>query len=450
MGFSLLSRRCLRRPSALGVAAQRRARPPISQAIASLVLGATLALYLAGTPAAFAADRDPGEDIASIRDWLAAHNPQLRAMQADADAADARILPAGALPDPMASVWLKEIDPDRPSLLPGNVGSTTYMLQQRFPLWGKRELAREVARDESQATGYERDAVALDLLGQAEAAYVRYWHAREAVTVIDRLIALLEQVEEIAGVRYALGMAAQQDSIRAQVARTGMQRERIERLTIRREATAALNAVLGRRANAPLAEATAQPLLVVKAGTLADALQRLERGAHPALQASIAMASAANRNVALERRNRYPDVTVGVGAMQRGNRLAGYELRLEVEIPFQQRARRERERGSRLLEDAALARTEAARSELEGRLGSAWARWTGAREQHQLIEKTLLPQADANFQSALASYQVGEVDFATLLDALREWQGADLARVDATRDELLGAAAVRAIDGDAR
>src|SRR3546814_10915221 len=43
---------------------------------------------------------------------------------------------------------------------------------------------------------------------------------------------------------------------------------------------------------------------------------------------------------------------------------------------------------------------------------------------------------------------VGEVDFGTLLEALNEWQGADLARVDALRDELLGAAAVRAIEGD--
>ena len=71
-------------------------------------------------------------------------------------------------------------------------------------------------------------------------------------------------------------------------------------------------------------------------------------------------------------------------------------------------------------------------------------------ERRALIENTLLPQADATWQSALASYQVGEVDFGTLLEALNEWQGADLARVDALRDELLGAAAVRAIEGEIR
>ena len=451
MGSSIFQQRCIRYRARLDrTPASHAVRPRSAHALRYLLLCVALVLSLGGPATAHASEPVPGRDIASIRDWLSAHNPQLRAMQAEADAAEARVGPAGALPDPMASVELREIDPDRPSLLPANVGSTTYQLRQRFPLWGKRALSRDVAHDEARALRFERDAAALDVQAEAEDAYVRYWHAREAVTVIDRLIALLEQTEEVAGVRYVLGMAAQQDSIRAQVARTAMQRERIARLATRHEASATLNAVLGRRVDAPLAEPVAQPLLAVEDGTLAEALQRLDRGTHPALLASSAMASAAHRNVELQRRNRFPDITLGVGTMQRGNRLDSYEVMLEVEIPFQQRARRERERESRLLEDAASARTDVARSKLEGRLGAAWARWTAAREQRRLIEGTLLPQADANFQSAMASYQVGEVDFGTLLDTLREWQGADLSRVDALRDELLGAAAVRAIDGDAR
>ncbi|OGT54854.1 MAG: hypothetical protein A3E01_18680 [Gammaproteobacteria bacterium RIFCSPHIGHO2_12_FULL_63_22] len=413
-----------------------------------MLLGLVLAWSLAGPQDTQAAEPYPGKDLASIREWLVANNPKLRAMQFDADAAEARVLPAGALPDPMASIELREIDPDQRFFLPGNVGSTTYQVKQRFPLWGKRELSRDVARREAESLRFERDATALELLAQAEQGYVRYWHGREAVTVIDRVIALLEQVQDVAGVRYALGMAAQQDSIRAQVERTVMQRERIERLAQRRQAMAALNAVLGRRANAPLAEPGGAPVLPVEDGSLTTALQTLERGTHPAVQASAAIAAAANRNVELQRRNRFPDLTVGVGAMQRGDKLDSYELMFEVEIPFQQRARRERERESRLLEDAALARSDGVRRDLAANLGAAWARWTGAREQRQLIETTLLTQADANFRSALASYQVGEVDFGTLLDALREWQGADLARVDALRDELMGAAEVRAINGD--
>ena len=62
-----------------------------------------------------------------------------------------------------------------------------------------------------------------------------------------------------------------------------------------------------------------------------------------------------------------------------------------------------------------------------------------AMARRQLIEDTLLPQAHASFQSALASYQVGSVDFESLLLALRESRNAQLMSVDARRDELIAA-----------
>lgn len=413
------------------------------QWVLSLVLSTLLG---AGWPAR-AVEPVPGRDLASIRAWLLVHNPELQALQADIEAAQARVLPAGALPDPMASVELDDIDRDRPRLSPGQVGLTTYRLRQTLPLWGKRELARDIARTEVRAVESEREAIARLTLAQAEASYVRYWHAREAVAAIDRRIALVAQIEEVAGVRYALGLAAQQDAIRAQVERTGMQRERIERIAIRREAISELNAALGRPAGAELAEPVGPPTLAVGASSLTEVLHRLDREGHPSLQASTAMADAALRGAELQRRQRFPDLTVGVGLMQRGSRVDGYELMFEMEIPFQRRALREREREALARADAAQARLQGARVELEARLGSAWAQWESAREQRDLIERTLIPQAKANFESAMTSYQVGQVDFGTLFEALNGWQGAELARVDATRDEMVSAAAVRATLG---
>lgn len=390
----------------------------------------------------------PGQDVASVHAWLREHNPELRALAAEAEAARARIQPAGALPDPSASIAFKELDADRPWRLPGAAGDIEYAVRQRFPLWGKRALARTAASQDADAVELDRDAAVRSLLADADAAYVRYWHADRAIAVLDRRIALLRQMEEIAGVRYALGVAAQQDAIRAQVEQTRMQRERIERLATKREAIAALNAVLGRPADAPLAAPGDSPALVVRNDGLNAVLREMELGRHPAVQAQQARAQAARTNVELQQRRRYPDLTLGVGAMRRADGTQTMELMLEVEIPFQQRARHERERESRLLEEAARDRAEATRNALEGEVAIAWTRWSSARERRELTEKTLLPQADAAFQSALASYQVGEVDFGTLLAALDQWQGADLDRVDALRDELLGAAAVRAIEGE--
>lgn len=409
-----------------------------------------LALLLANATPTLAATPIPGADLDSVRAWLLEHSPELRALQADAGAARARVLPAGALPDPMAEIELMGIDPDDPGLLPGKVGTTAWRLRQSFPMWGKRGLAREVAHREADAASLEREAAALALLAEAEQAYVRFWHAREAVAVIDRQIELLGQMQEVARDRYALGVAPQQDSIRAQVARTILQRERIARLAERGDAAATLNAVLARRADAPLAEPTTEPALSLPSRTLGQAMAMLADGGHPALQASAARVDAADTALRLQHRERLPDLTLGIGATQRDDRVEGYEVMLAVEIPLQQRARRERERESRLMGDAARARADALVARLAGQLGRAWSLAHGAGEQRRLIERTLLPQAQANFESALASYRVGQVDFGTLLGALEAWQGADLARLDARRDELVAAAAVRSITGELR
>jgi outer membrane protein TolC len=412
-------------------------------------LATTIALaaaLCAVTLPAAATEPIPGHSLESIRSWVLEHNPELRALDLEAQAAEARVLPAGAFPDPSASVGYRGLDPDKPWRTADSGREIEYTLRQRFPLWGKRGLARTAASHDAVAVGLDRITAARELLADAEAAYARYWHADQAVAVLDRRIALLRQIEEMAGVRYALGRAAQQDAIRAQVEQTSLQRERIERFAAKHEATATLNAVLGRRSDAPLATPDGAPGLVVHSASLAEALDGAD--AHPAVLSQQARAEAARTLVVLERRKRFPDVTAGVGAMQLGNGIESTGLMLEVEIPLQQRTRRERERESRLLEAAALSRMEAALRDVEERGASAWVQWTSARERRKLIENTLLPQADANYQSALASYQVGEVDFGTLLEALNEWQGADLARVDALRDELLGAAAMRAIEGD--
>lgn len=409
----------------------------------TLPLGSALrrlafATLLGFAPASFAATLLPGTDLASVRTWLMANNPELQAMQAEAEAAQARIHPAGALPDPMVELRLQGL---------GGAGSRLVAVKQPIPLWGKRALARDIARQQAEAAGLEREAAALDLLAQAEQAYVRYWHAREGVEVVDRQVQLLAQMEEVARVRYGLGVAAQQDSIRAQVARTSLQAERIERMAIREQAIASLNTTLGRPADAPLAEPAGEPALALPSASLDDALGLLAESRHPAVQASAAKAGAAETAALLQRRRRFPDLTLGVGHMQRDDRADTYEVMLEVEIPLQQRARREREREALRMGEAARARTQALGISLQGQLGQAWARARSAREQRQLIEQTLLPQAHANFESALASYRVGDVDFGTVLEALDAWLGADLSRVDVRRDELIGAAAVRALLG---
>jgi len=406
----------------------------------ALVLGLSVATQLQAQSAA------PGADLASIHLWLRAHNPQLQALTFDAQAATERIQPAGALPDPMAEIELMDIDFDRPRLLPGQTGSTVYRVRQRFPLWGKRALSRDIAGFEAQASGLLRDAAWLDLVRKVDIAYLRYWHAGVSVQALDRVIALMNEMRQLTQGRYAAGLAPQQDAIKAQLEVTRMGVERIERLAIGSEAAAGLNALLGRLPNAALAQPRAAPTLVVN-GSLDELLDKLA-AAHPMVLAQASMVNAAETMSELSRRERYPDINVGLALVQMGSRAEAWELMFSVDIPLQQSARRHRERAAALQREAAFSRQQAAADELRGRVGEAWARWQSAMARRQLIEGTLLAQAQASLQSGLSSYQVGSVDFESLLGAARESRTAELMLLDARRDELIAASEIRAIQGE--
>jgi cobalt-zinc-cadmium efflux system outer membrane protein len=397
--------------------------------------------------ASLAAEPDPpGADLASVQAWLQAHSPALQAREFDAQAADARAQAAGALPDPMFEVELEGIDFERPRALPGQVETTTWRVRQQFPLWGKRALEREVAGFEASAAGYRRDGERLEQMEQAGMEWLRWWHARASATVLARQLETLARMREVAVARYASGSGEQQDAIRADVELTAMRREAIELASDEQAATARLNASLGRAPTAPLAAPAEDPQLAPR-GDLADLLGGL-RERHPMLQAEAAMASARAGMAEEVRRERWPDVAVGLGLMQMGNRAESWELMFEVEIPLQQGARRQRERAAELRAQAADARLQAAVDALAGRAAQAHARWQAAADQERLIERELIPQAQAGLESALAGYQAGAVDFDTLLTALEQTQQAQRERLAMRRMRLEAALELMLLQGE--
>jgi outer membrane protein TolC len=412
---------------------------------ARLLAGAAL---LAGSASAAAEPFDepvPGRTVESIRQWVLAHNPELQAMSFEAEAAATRPGPAGALPDPMFAIELEDIDRDRPRLAPDEVGQTAYQLRQRFPLWGKLGLAREAAEADAHSVAGSRDAFALAALATAERAYAEYWYTARATEVVDRLLAVVTDLEALARARYSTGLAPMQDSLKAQVERTAMQRDLIELGAMRAESAAMLNAVLGRAPSDPLIDPAGTPELPVAFDY--DALLARAGVTHPQARAASDAARAAAIRRDLTYRNRYPDITLGVAPVQRGDRFESWDLMLELEIPLQQGTRRAQEHEARAMEAAAAARAEAVRTELRGEVGARWARWQAAQRQLELVETTLLPQSEANYRAAVASYRVGAVDFTTLLEALRQWRAAELDRHAATRDVLTWAASLRALAG---
>jgi outer membrane protein TolC len=98
---------------------------------------------------------------------------------------------------------------------------------------------------------------------------------------------------------------------------------------------------------------------------------------------------------------------------------------------LQQDTRRAQEREAQAMLDAARSRREVATNQLLADLYENIAGLEAARRTLTLTTESLLPQSELTFRSALAGYESGKVDFATLLDAQKQIRQAKLNQVKA-------------------
>mgnify|MGYP000134893294 CR=1 FL=1 len=370
----------------------------------------------------------PGANVESLLVAAREGSPEVRMVRLEAEAARERIEPAGALPDPMLRIELENITRNGSqdaTLSPARVGDTKYTVLQPLPFWGKRDLKRELASAEAGQASGRADDTWSEIATRIKTLYAQYWLSSHAVRLTRENIELSRQLEQIAQVRYAAGLAAQQDAIRAQVERSMLDSELVGLENEYRQLSHFINAMLARPGLAALAEPDA--LRPLPARFDSASLQARLLAKNPQLAIEAARQESAGKNRDLAYRNRYPDFTVGVSPMQVQNRVDAWSLMLEMNLPLQQGSRRSQERESERMLEAAAARKEALGHRLQGELSGALANLEAARSTEEITRNRLLPQAELTFKSALAAYENGKVDFATLLDAQRQIRNARLA-----------------------
>ena len=367
-----------------------------------------------------------GASVESLLDYAKARNPDYAAMRMEAEAARERVHPAGALPDPMLRTELQNVSNFGAesgtsfNLLPSRVGSTKYTLTQPLPFWGKRDLKREAAEAEADVAKGKASLTWTEQAARIKTSYAQYFAVAKLIRLTTEVIDLIDRIEGITQARYAGGLVPQQDAIRVQVERTAMRGELIQMETEHHHARSRLNALLARPAPSPLAAPERLRPLPAAARLDYVALEERLRGRNPQLFADDARIRSAEKNRDLAYRNRYPDFTVGVSPIQMRNRVNEWELMFEFNIPLQQESRRSQEREAEKMIDVARARKEASANQLLADLSENIAAIDASRRMEMLAQTSLLPQAELAFQAALAGYETGKVDFATLLDAQRQ------------------------------
>ena len=413
-----------------------------------LVLSAPV---FAAPPAKDFSGQPPGATVEDLLAWAEQHNAELVALQHESEAAAARVQSAGALPDPVLRIELQDITRDNtesPSLLPSQVGSTKYTVLQTLPLWGKRELRSDIARAEIDQAKSRRLSLSSELSSRIKTDFAQHYQTYRATLLTREMLQLLRDLERVVQTRYANGLAPQQDVIKAQLEQTALRAELITLDTEQHHARTRINSLLNRSATAELAEPRA--LRPVPRDAELDSEKLLDRAqrTNPALLAQAAQITVAESTQQLIKKNRYPDLTLGISPIQRSNRIASWDFMVEFNIPLQQSTRRSQETEASAMFAAATVRKQAIASQVRGELDQALTGLEGARAQEDLLKHSLIPQAELTFQSALAGYQTGKVDFATLLEAQRQIRQARISQLKAQMEQQTRLADVERIVGE--
>jgi len=219
--------------------------------------------------------------------------------------------------------------------------------------------------------------------------------------------------------------------IRAQVEQSTMRNELIALDAERRQLQSKLNALVGRPTSEILAAPEQIRALPSPEQVSFAALEGRARMNNPLLRTEESQIRAAEKNRELTYKNRYPDFNVGISPIQYRGSIKEWELMVELNIPLQQDSRRAQERESEAMLAAARSRQEVVTNQVLADLYANVAGFESARRSLALTTESLLPQSELTFRSALAGYQTGKVDFATLLDAQRQIRQSKLNQIKA-------------------
>ena len=394
----------------------------------------------------------PGRTVESLLEVARERNPEFAGMRFEAAAARERPGSASALPDPMLKIELMDITnagmDAPPSLNPSKIGGTKYTLSQTLPWFGKRDAMRGVAEADAVVASSRAEVAWLDVSMKVKSAYAQYYLAAENERLTREVLDLMARLEGVAQARYSGGLAAQQDAIRAQVEQTTMRTDLVMIEAEKRRIAARLNALVARPVSAPLAEPERLRPLPPPVRLQPADLEERARARSPLIAAEAARASSAGLMAELAGLERYPDITVGLSPTQTRTRVSEWEVMFEMNIPLQQDRRRAKEREAQAMRDAANSKREAVSLGVIGELAENLVALEAARRTETIAASSLLPQAELTFQSALAGYENGKVDFATLLDAQRQIRRAKLERLKAQVEAQMRLADIERIVGE--
>lgn len=381
-------------------------------------------------------------------------NPEIRVANSEREAALHRVSPAGALDDPMLEAGVINAPLASQTFRREDMTMKMLGLSQRFPYPGKRGLRQEVAARDAESVSHAYQETVNRVARDVKAAYFELAFVVESVRLVEKNKQVLEQFLQISESRYAVGLVAQADVLKAQTRLAGMTNELIKLARERRVIEARLARAIGRESDAGV---TAPGTLPVPEPVLQfELLSETALTERPQLQGLKSLIDRSEKALDLARRDYYPDFDVKLAYGQRENMRDGsprddmLSLTVAINLPVW----RESKRNPNVAEAIAMRNQardtyQAQLNEVASQLREQLAKAEQNLESVRLHESGILPQARLAVESSLAAYRVSRVDFLMLLDSQITVLEYEISRASALANYNIALAEIELLTGKA-
>jgi outer membrane protein TolC len=347
-------------------------------------------------------------------------NPQIEAARQGWQAAKLVPTQVSTLPDPQFTLQHLSVGSPRP--FAGYTNSDFAYIglgfSQDIPYPGKLKLRGEIAKREADVSQQQVESVRRAVLSEVKAVYFQLAYLSKTLAILESDGELLKQVEQAADARYRSGMGTQQDVLQAQLQKTKLVREiAMDHLEVGK-LEARLKQLLNRSQDSPDIE----PFDLAESPLLQsyDDLLSAAKAQNPELAGAQKMIDKQSLQVDLAHKDFYPDFKVEY-MWQRTDPSqfrAYYLLSFGVRVPIY-RSRKQKPELAQAQAEELRAQSEfgAQLQQIASELRAQYVITQQTSEILKIHREGLAPQARAEFQAGLASYQSNKQDFQAVLTA---------------------------------
>ena len=359
-------------------------------------------------------EQPPVTTLQSLVEQLEKNNPEIRAARFRFEAATKRPSQVATLPEP--KLTLANVGVGQPfSRL--NVSDFAYRgigFSQEIPFPGKLSLAAEEAQREADGERQNYRSILLEKTAQLKTAYYDWYFVTKSIEITAKNRDLLDRLEQIARARYAVGKGIQPDVLKAQVEVSGLAQQ-IELLAQKKLlAEARIRSLLN--SELPLgrpADIQQSPLPLKLESILA-----MVESQSPRLQSEQAMVQSRALGIDRARREYRPDFNVAFQWQHTASQFPDYYMATaEIKLPvyFGRKQRLGVEEAQARFQEA-RENYQAARQDLVFAAKDKYFTAMTSEKLLALFQSGIIPQSSTALESALSGYEVGNLDFLTLLN----------------------------------